>query len=544
MSGVNPYGTQAYTYDNALIPGALGRAEAVASECTGIASGFGNMITQGVDSGAANAYVVTVTGGGPSGAYVDGQCVEFKAVNANTGACTINVNSLGVVGLTNNTGQSLAAGAISANSWYIIRYNSVFSAFTLVAPTSLTTTTNTISSSAPTNKVGLTGAAGASTACVPIDITFAIDQSIIPTWTGAHTFSGGSTFSAAPTFSAGLGTITGLANTYAVVLDGSAVAGQSYGLEVQAGTNASDICALFNSQGGTARLKILGEGSIVAGAATGGAQGAGTINAQGLYINGVNVNTLGAVGGNPTASVGLSAVNGSAATFLRSDGAPALSVSIAPTWTGAHTFSYTGGTPVTVNAAANQIGFVVNGGTNTVNTWLAEFTTGQGSGFSSGMLIQAGTTSGDTSLAINNAAGNTTYLQLFGDGEMMIIAPTAASNQGTNFYQVGYLDLPYNNQGAASYQLVMRDRGKTIAMTGPAHTLTIPANGTVGFPVGTTIMVVNSNSSGAISIAITTDTLLWLPSGSSGTRTLAALSVATLYKNTSTQWLIWGFGLT
>lgn len=47
----------------------------------------------------------------------------------------------------------------------------------------------------------------------------------------------------------------------------------------------------------------------------------------------------GATGANPTASVGLSAVNGVATTFLRSDGAPALSQSIVPTWTGIHTFN-------------------------------------------------------------------------------------------------------------------------------------------------------------------------------------------------------------
>lgn len=45
------------------------------------------------------------------------------------------------------------------------------------------------------------------------------------------------------------------------------------------------------------------------------------------------------VGANPTASVGLSAVNGAAATFLRSDGAPALSQAIVPTWTGVHIFT-------------------------------------------------------------------------------------------------------------------------------------------------------------------------------------------------------------
>jgi len=49
----------------------------------------------------------------------------------------------------------------------------------------------------------------------------------------------------------------------------------------------------------------------------------------------------GGTGADPSASVGLSAVNGVATTFLRSDGAPALSQSIAPTWTGLHVFTPT-----------------------------------------------------------------------------------------------------------------------------------------------------------------------------------------------------------
>lgn len=44
-------------------------------------------------------------------------------------------------------------------------------------------------------------------------------------------------------------------------------------------------------------------------------------------------------GHDPTASVGLAAVPGSAGTWLRSDGAPALSQGIAPTWTGVHSFA-------------------------------------------------------------------------------------------------------------------------------------------------------------------------------------------------------------
>ncbi len=53
-------------------------------------------------------------------------------------------------------------------------------------------------------------------------------------------------------------------------------------------------------------------------------------------------NTIsGATFANPTASVGLTAVNGAATTAMRSDGAPALSQSIAPTWTSEHRFSGT-----------------------------------------------------------------------------------------------------------------------------------------------------------------------------------------------------------
>lgn len=40
----------------------------------------------------------------------------------------------------------------------------------------------------------------------------------------------------------------------------------------------------------------------------------------------------------PSATIGLAAVNGTAATFMTSDSAPALSVAITPTWTGAHQF--------------------------------------------------------------------------------------------------------------------------------------------------------------------------------------------------------------
>lgn len=80
---------------------------------------------------------------------------------------------------------------------------------------------------------------------------------------------------------------------------------------------------------------------FVVGTATGGAQGAGSINAQSMFVNGVAVATGGTVptGATPTGSIGLTAVPGSATTFTRSDGTAALSQAISPTWTGTHLFS-------------------------------------------------------------------------------------------------------------------------------------------------------------------------------------------------------------
>lgn len=65
---------------------------------------------------------------------------------------------------------------------------------------------------------------------------------------------------------------------------------------------------------------------------------------------------------NPTGTIGLTAVNGSASSAIRSDGAPALSQAIVPTWTGLHTW-----TPATNANAINITGGSITGaGTSTV----------------------------------------------------------------------------------------------------------------------------------------------------------------------------------
>ena len=110
---------------------------------------------------------------------------------------------------------------------------------------------------------------------------------------------------------------------------------------------------------------------------------------------------------------------------------------------------------------------------------------------------------------------------------------------------VGFRTIPQNSQ-SANYTLVLDDSGRHIfhpVADNNARTFTIPANGSVAFPVGTAVTFINM-SVASVTIAITTDTLTLSPAGTSGSRTLATNGSATCIKITSTQWLISGSGLT
>lgn len=107
-----------------------------------------------------------------------------------------------------------------------------------------------------------------------------------------------------------------------------------------------------------------------------------------------------------------------------------------------------------------------------------------------------------------------------------------------------YAGIPINSQ-AGNYSAVLLDANKTIVKTGAgAATITIPANSAVAFPVGTAISVHCSQGTTALSITVTTDSLIWAANGSlTNTRTLAAAGLATLLKINATSWLISGTGL-
>jgi hypothetical protein len=114
---------------------------------------------------------------------------------------------------------------------------------------------------------------------------------------------------------------------------------------------------------------------------------------------------------------------------------------------------------------------------------------------------------------------------------------------GTN--PVGFLNIPQNSQSTA-YTLVLADAGKHIyhpSTDANARTYTIPANGSVAYPIGTAITFVNMTSQ-VVTIAITTDTMYLAKDGTTGSRSLAQYGSATALKLTSTTWLISGSALT
>ena len=195
--------------------------------------------------------------------------------------------------------------------------------------------------------------------------TAAASSDVIATWTGtcsSSTFLRGDGSCQTP--ATGTGTVTSVALT---VPSGFSVTGSPV---TTSGTLA--ISGTLNpAAGGTgvATLTGIAKGngtSAFTAAASGDVTGlwGGTCN-SGTYLRGDGTCQTPPTGGtsaNPTATIGLTAVNGSAGTFLRSDGAPALDQGIAPTWTGSHIFAASSGVPLTINSpASGNIALVANG---------------------------------------------------------------------------------------------------------------------------------------------------------------------------------------
>ena len=120
-----------------------------------------------------------------------------------------------------------------------------------------------------------------------------------------------------------------------------------------------------------------------------------------------------------------------------------------------------------------------------------------------------------------------------------LLESTAVAAGGTiAATSLGYRGIPASGQAqGAVITLALTDAGKRVANT--AGGWTIPANASVAFPTGTTL-VLHNNSASAQTVAITTDTLTWAGTTTTGSRTVAANGLATITKVAATSWLING----
>ena len=135
----------------------------------------------------------------------------------------------------------------------------------------------------------------------------------------------------------------------------------------------------------------------------------------------------------------------------------------------------------------------------------------------------------------NFGAGGSINFRTGGANTRFSISNTGAITSSDLADAVGYKGLPPNAQGSG-YTLVMADQGKMVTITGG---VTIPANGSVAFPVGTTVVIYNNSASNQ-TISITTDTLRLAGTATTGARTLAQRGFATCIKVAATEWVVTG----
>ncbi len=314
---------------------------------------------------------------------------------------------------------------------------------------------------------------------------------------------------------------------------------------------------------------------MVAGAATGGPQGAGTINATAFYDDGVQI-----TGANPTGTIGLTAVNGTAVTYMRSDGAPALSQAIVPTWTGVHTFANAAGTFNTntnpsyywndTDSSSDAKIWRFNAVTDSLV--LSTRTDANGGGQNVLSFARSGTTVG--LMAFGNATANNAFSFLgtgvvtsggvhrgpdgstsaptysfTGDTNTGFYTPSAASDDiwmslGGTGYPVGYRGMP-SRTTSGNDSTAATDNGRSVTYTGAGgHTFTIDSD----FGTASNIMVLINSGSASLAIAESlSGTLSWFNGSgsiSTGARTLAVGGVATIWMLDANNAYIWGVGLT
>jgi hypothetical protein len=369
----------------------------------------------------------------------------------------------------------------------------------------------------PTASVGLSAVNGSASTFMRSDGAPALSQSISPTMSGQWKFTGTVVRSSAA-ISTSLGSDG--ANP-SIVLNNTGAGTDANIWEIISSGAALSFCTVNDAVTSlnpflTVARSGNADGGLFLAGATGGAQGQGTFNAKGLFVNGgaVAVGTIPTVA-NPSASIGLAAVNGSSGHWMDAGSAPPLSQAISPVWSGNHQFN----APIIVGAN------IVGTSTGFAYTISAAPSASLGS---SGLIQLFGSTSGtpyqvvlasnaasitllpsgaslggttSTALNINAPSGNAPNLAMTGAGTSQMIVMQGAAGNGASINMVdghtgnrswgvragsnaaGVFDIADFNAGASRF---------TIGTTG---SITVPASATAG-----TQMLTVSGTASAYSI--------------------------------------------
>lgn len=220
--------------------------------------------------------------------------------------------------------------------------------------------------------------------------------------TGASTFGGAVNITGVATFS-----------TQAQLLNGNAA---TPSLSFTSDTDTGLYRVSANSLGFSAG------GSLIASVDSTGAAVTGTVTATST-ISGSNLSSAG--GANPSAAIGLTATNGSAITYMRSDATPALSQAIVPTWTGLHTFSNANlGIALISSAASVPITFTPTG----FDAWRM----GAGNVLGDDFGIYNTTRSRSAIEISGGATGGGVTIKTPGGGTALIVNAASSSNAAVN----------------------------------------------------------------------------------------------------------------
>jgi hypothetical protein len=325
-------------------------------------STYSNYLTD--TSGAANSITVT-TPSGTAFAYAAGIKVEVKVAVTNTsGTVNLNVNSLGNQLVKNPNGTNPVVSQLVAGGIYTFQYDGTN--FQVLGSTAGFTGFGN-----PTAVAGLAAINGTATTAMRSDGAPALDQTIVPTWSGAHTFTLNVTGAAFTTTGA-----TVPAN--GIYLPAANTLGFASNTTARGSVNSTGNWTMpAPSSGLTLALTGIAGGNIFS-------VTDGTVTAQLATNTGVS------------ASMGTTSNH---AFALLTNGSTRLSI------------ANTGAAQITAPGSGTALQVTGASGSNALYA-IANST----SGSSFGMRIDGGTTSADRGLLVNNQAGTTAYFQVRGDG--------------------------------------------------------------------------------------------------------------------------------